>query len=199
MAASKAEWVPSDDRGSRISHWGTHDFAWWKKRARSGRGETRPTSFIVVHRFDASGKRAERLDFADTELREAKAAAKRWVEEGGLSASVEGKVRIPYEDTYPVQDLGEYRSKEDRGVYVWDVRDDGIPYGRRGPYSDLDEAYRDGRRFSEASARDHVVTSGSDPSAASFEILKAYRGRSGEVFLTSDLGRVGRRLGEYRE
>lgn len=197
MAKGEFEWRPEDDRGSSISHWGTHDFAWWKRQARSKR-ETRPTTFIIVRCFDRAGKPAETVEFGDGELAKAKAAAKLWVQGGGMSAMVEGKVRIPYEGTYPVQTFGEFRPKEDQGVWVWDVRDDGMPYGRRGPYSDVDEAYRDARRFAEASARDNVVTFGSDPSALSFEILKAYKGRSGEVFLSSDLARAGRRLGEYR-
>jgi len=197
MAKVEVEWVPEDARGRMISHWGTHDFAWWKKQAR-GKREMRPTTFIVVRCFDRAGKPAETVEFEDTALVKAKARAKAWVESGGMSAMVEGKVRIPYEGTYPVQTFGEFRPKEDQSVWVWDVRDDGMPYGRRGPYSDVDEAYRDARRFAEASGRDNVVTHGSDPEALSFEILKAYKGRSGEVFLTSDLARAGRRLGEYR-
>ena len=197
MVKSAVEWVPGEHEPRRISHWGRHDFAWWKRAAKSPRLEHPPTAYITVQRFGPSGERGESSDFGDSQIREAKAAAKLWVEQGGLSATVEGRVRIPFEDDYVVQTFGEFRATEDRGVYVWDVRADGMPYSRRGPF-EVDEAHRDARKAAEATARDQVVTSGADPFAQSFEILKAYKARSGEVYFTTELGHVGRRLGEYR-
>jgi len=197
MAAVEVEWVPESDEGRAVSHWGRHDFAWWRRQAKSPRLEHPPKAYITVECYGPKGERADSIEFGADELRAAKARAKRSVEEGGLSASIAGRVRIPFEDDYRVQVFGEYHAKEDQGVYVWDVRADGMPYSRRGPF-DVDEAYGEARRLAELSARDQVVTHGSDPTARSFEILKAYKARSGEVYFTTELTHVGRRLGEYR-
>ena len=194
---AEVEWVPGDGEARKVSHWGRKTFAWWKKYAHS-RGEQRPTTFIVVQPFGRAGERERSVEFRDDQLRQAKTHAKQWVTDGGLSASVAGHVRVPFDDTYVVEEFGEYRPTEDRTVWIWDVRDDGMPYGRRGPYRDVDEAYREARTSAQATTRDQVVTLGSEPTARSFEILKAYKARSGEVFFTTELAHVGRRLGEYR-
>lgn len=193
-----AEWVPSEKRLRSIPSWGEHDFAWWKRQTSRGGEYSHPKVWIEVSTWEADGSRGRGLEFTAAELKQAKAAAKAWVEQGGMSASVEGHVRIAGMGDYVVQTFGEYRSKEDRGTYVWDVNADGVPFSRKGPYSDVDEAYRDARSWAMSTRRDHVVTFGSDPKARSFEILKGYKGWSGEVYFTSELARVGSRLGEYR-
>ena len=197
MAKVEVEWVPSKAEPSSVTHWGRHDFSWWKRQSKSKKDQ-RPETYIVVQPFDAAGKRERGVDFRVDELSQAKAAAKQWVIDGGMSATVEAHVRIPFEGSHRIQDLGEYQAKEDRAVWLWDVRDDGMPYDRRGPYTKHDEAYLEARKAAQAKNRDQVVTFGSDPSARSFEILKAYKGGSGEVYFTSQLAHVGRRLGEYR-
>jgi hypothetical protein len=196
---STVEWVPGNDPGRLVSGWGTHTFAWWRKQAKSSTSEfRRPEASLRVKVFAADGQQGTPLEFWDYEISEAKAAARAWVEGGGISAVVEGRVRVPGEGTITVQIIGEFRSKQDRGLYVWDVREDGMPYGRRGPYSDVDEANRDARRFAETSGRDNIVTLGADPEANGFEILKAFKARSGEVYLASESASAGRRLREYR-
>lgn len=194
-AKSKAIWEPG--RGPhRITHWGEHPFSWW--RAQAKRGNHPPIPFIAVKGFDRAGERFHGPEFGAAELRQAKAYAKKHVEENEGSAEVLGMARIPFEDTYVAEDFGQYRSETPTEFYIWGVDKIFTPFSRRGPFGQ-DEALREARKMAERSEIQHqVVTLGDDPSQTGFEVVKAYKARSGEVFYTSEVGKVGGRLGEYR-
>jgi len=187
------EWI----KGDGVDQDG-HSLAWWKSRLKKWKGEyDRPRAELRVTCWDRRGKRADDRTFSIDDLSAAKAAAKAWSQSSG-SAEVRARIEIPYQKTYLI-DIGEYRSTGSNGYYVWTVDRDGVPYDRRGPWENPDEAIGHAKVGSRAGNKfDHVVTFGSDPAATDFEIIKAFKAWSGEVHYGTDLPRVGGRLREYR-
>jgi hypothetical protein len=187
-------------KGSGVDRDG-HNLAWWKNKAKTwSRSEyDRPKVYIGVETFDRAGQRAKGKEFGVDELKEAKAFAKSWLEETGGTAQVVGRVDIPYQGGKSWE-IGEYRNAGSDGFYVWSVDKSGMPFTRRGPFADPDEALRDARDTSKTGQTyDYIVTFGSDPEASDFEVVKAFKAWSGEVYYSSELPRVGSRLKEYRE
>jgi hypothetical protein len=197
-AKSKTVW----EKGSgpqRVSHWGEHPLSWWRNKIKNYRGDMPPRLSIEVRVWDRAGKQSSREEFVADDLRGAKAFAKQWVDDTQGTASVRATVYILGEGDFTVEEFGEYKVDAPTAFYVWAVDSDFQPFARRGPWNDRDQAYREARDMAQRSETHHqVVTLGDDPEQTGFDVYKAFRARSGEVFLTSELGRAGERLGEYR-
>lgn len=192
----KLEWV----KGPGVDSDG-HNLTWWKNKVAKWKTQyDRPTVFIQVLCWDRTGASTRDWpQFEPSELKEAKAWAKDFMERTGGSCRVDGRVVIPYQGSVTIE-LGEWKNTSSNGYYVWSV--DGqsfVPAARNGPFATPDEAVTVAKQMVKGgSTYDAVITFGADPEANDFEIWRSFKAWSGEVHYTSDLAKVGGRLREYR-
>ena len=89
-----AYWVAGYGPHSPVSSsWGAHPFAWWRKKVSTWRSELKPDLYLQVLIWGADGKQQDPVEFKADELREAKAFAKKWVEDGGSMSEIRGMFR----------------------------------------------------------------------------------------------------------